>query len=113
MHDFWTATLGGNIIAPVSQPKQILDIGCGTGIWAVEVAEEYPHSQVYGIDLSPVQPMYVPENCDFGLENILNGSFFHDQKFDLIQSRMMFHGIADIQWPSYLAEIYRMTKPGG
>src|ERR1700732_2863099 len=113
MHEFWIATLGHNIIAPVINPRQILDIGCGTGGWAVDVAEDYPCSQVYGIDISPVQPAYVPYNCDFWLENVLNGSCFHDEKFDLIQSRMMVAGIPDWRWGKYVKEIWRMTKPGG
>jgi ubiquinone/menaquinone biosynthesis C-methylase UbiE len=113
MHEFWTVTLGHNILAPISKPRQILDIGCGTGVWAVEVAEEHPNCQIYGIDLSPVQPVYVPDNCDFWLENVLGGSCFHDEKFDLIQSRTMYDGIPDSRWGSYVAEMWRMTKPGG
>jgi len=101
------------IIAPVKDPKEILDIGCGTGLWAVEVADEYPQSQVQGIDISPVQPLYVPDNCSFILENFLSGSSFHDEKFDLIQSRCIGAGIADNKWSKYISEIWRITKPGG
>ncbi|KAL8766184.1 MAG: hypothetical protein Q9209_006949 [Squamulea sp. 1 TL-2023] len=37
---------GGNLhLAPLNNPKRILDIGTGTGIWAIEMAEQYPHSQ--------------------------------------------------------------------
>jgi ribosomal protein RSM22 (predicted rRNA methylase) len=28
--------------APVVDPQQILDIGTGTGIWAIDAAEDYP-----------------------------------------------------------------------
>lgn len=93
-------------------PKQILDIGCGTGIWAIEVAEEYTSSEVFGVDLAPLQDVYVPENCTFHLENVLNGSIFPDEKFDLIQSRCLGPGIPDRRWGDYIAEIWRMTKPG-
>lgn len=94
-------------------PKQILDIGCGTGIWAIEVAEEYTSSEVFGVDLAPLQDVYVPENCTFHLENVLNGSIFPDEKFDLIQSRCLGPGIPDRRWGDYIMEIWRMTKPGG
>lgn len=114
MHEFWTLLFNDRrIIAPIAKPKEILDIGCGTGIWAIEVAEEVPQSHVYGIDLSPVQPLFVPDNCDFILENILRGSSFHDEKFDLIQSRCMGAGIPDHKWRVFLQEIWRLTKPGG
>lgn len=51
---------GGNLylapLALVASPKRILDIGAGTGIWAIEIADQYPESTVIGTDLSPVQP---------------------------------------------------------
>jgi len=97
----------------MQNPKQILDIGCGTGIWAIEVADKFPGSQVYGIDISPVQPLYLPDNCHFHLENVLQGLSFHDEKFDLIQSRCLGASWPDRRWPGYVQEIYRMTKPGG
>jgi len=35
--------MGGQVcFAPVIDPKQILDIGTGTGIWAIDAGEEYP-----------------------------------------------------------------------
>lgn len=37
--------------APVEDPQHILDIGTGTGIWAIEVADKFPHSNVVGLDL--------------------------------------------------------------
>lgn len=114
MHEFWLSTFNNKlIIAPITQPKQILDIGCGTGIWAVAVADNHPDSQVYGIDISPVQPVFVPENCYFYIENVLEGSSFHDEKFDLIQSRCLGAGIPDDRWASYVREIWRITKSAG
>ncbi len=36
--------------------KRCLDIGTGTGIWAIDFADEYPDTTVIGTDLSPIQP---------------------------------------------------------
>ncbi|KAG4282237.1 hypothetical protein FPRO04_13358 [Fusarium proliferatum] len=36
--------------------KRILDVGTGTGIWAMDVADEHPEAEVLGVDLSPIQP---------------------------------------------------------
>lgn len=48
-------------LAPIVKPQRILDIGTGTGIWAIEMAEQYPEAAVIGTDLSPIQPeWYVP-----------------------------------------------------
>jgi SAM-dependent methyltransferase len=52
--------------APISNaPGRVLDVGTGTGIWAMDFADEYPNAEVIGIDLSPIQPSWVPTNCKF------------------------------------------------
>jgi len=38
-------------IAPLDDPKRILDIGTGTGIWAIEMADLHPTCRVIGTDL--------------------------------------------------------------
>jgi methylase of polypeptide subunit release factors len=32
-------------------PERILDVGTGTGIWAIDMAERYPSAEVLGLDL--------------------------------------------------------------
>ncbi|KAI0421367.1 tam domain protein [Xylaria grammica] len=61
---------GRNYFAPWSQeqpPRRILDLGTGTGMWAIEMAEEFESSMVVGTDLSPIQPDYVPPNVRMAL----------------------------------------------
>ena len=38
-------------LAPLDTPHRILDIGTGTGIWAVDMAYRYPCAEVTGTDL--------------------------------------------------------------
>ncbi len=45
-------------LAPLDNPRRILDIGTGTGIWAIQMADDYPDCTVIGTDLSPVQPSW-------------------------------------------------------
>ena len=52
-------------IAPIEEPKNVLDVGTGTGIWAMDVADDNPSTQITGIDLSPIQPTAVPPNLQF------------------------------------------------
>ena len=40
-------------------PKHILDIGTGTGMWAIEMADEFPEAEIVGTDLSPTQPSWL------------------------------------------------------
>ncbi|KAI1302007.1 hypothetical protein F5Y03DRAFT_214985 [Xylaria venustula] len=59
---------GKNYFAPWSQehpPKRILDLATGSGMWAMEMAEEFESAMVVGTDLSPIQPEYVPPNVHF------------------------------------------------
>jgi ubiquinone/menaquinone biosynthesis C-methylase UbiE len=48
--------------SPLDKPHRILDIGTGTGIWAIDMADQYPMAEVIGTDLSPIQPQWVPAN---------------------------------------------------
>ena len=45
-------------LAPLVSPEKVLDIGTGTGIWAIQMGDRYPESTVIGTDLSPVQPSW-------------------------------------------------------
>ena len=40
-------------LAPVPKDKllDVLDVGCGTGLWCIDVADENPQAQVLGFDL--------------------------------------------------------------
>ena len=57
-HAIFQRTLGGKLhLAPIPKDVQnVLDVGTGTGIWAIDFADEYPSARVIGTDLSPIQP---------------------------------------------------------
>lgn len=39
-HHIYRLLLGGDLhLAPIKDPKRVLDIGTGTGIWAIDFAE--------------------------------------------------------------------------
>jgi methylase of polypeptide subunit release factors len=64
-----------------------VDIGCGSGAWCIEVADEFPEANVCGMDLSPIQPNDVPDNCDFIVGDLTEGLDFDESLMDLVQSR--------------------------
>lgn len=48
---FRIAFNGKQFLSPVHDPDAILDVGCGTSIWPIEVAKAYPLAMVTGLDL--------------------------------------------------------------
>jgi ubiquinone/menaquinone biosynthesis C-methylase UbiE len=101
------------IFAPIGpNPQTIIDQGTGTGIWAMDVGDMYPSAKVIGTDLSPIQPTWVPPNVEFRVDDIEKTWVYADDTFDLVHDRLG-SGVAIKDWPAYLAEAYRTTKPGG
>lgn len=89
LHSMYRCHLGTNIIAPVPDPRSILDLGTGSGLWPLEVALEHPMSTVTGVDLFPVSTDFeVPTNCRFIIGDLTDGLHrFEDNSFDLVHSR--------------------------
>lgn len=56
-------------LAPIKTPQKILDVGTGSGIWAIDMADRYPSAQVTGMDIAAVQPHWVPPNCHFEIDD--------------------------------------------
>lgn len=46
-------------VSPVEKrvKMKVLDVGTGTGIWAIDFADTHPDSEVVGVDLSPIQSL--------------------------------------------------------
>ncbi|KAI5809429.1 S-adenosyl-L-methionine-dependent methyltransferase [Pyronema omphalodes] len=97
--------------APLSTPHRILDVGTGTGIWAIDMADKYPMAEVIGMDLSPIQPLWVPPNCKFEVDDAEKEWTYHSNYFDFIHVRNVSQGITN--WSKMMDEIYRCTTPGG
>lgn len=56
-HHIFKLLINGELhLCPLKSPQHILDLGTGTGIWAIEIADKFPSASVIGTDLSPVQP---------------------------------------------------------
>ena len=64
-----------------------MDVGTGSGLWVIEVADQFPDTHVYGIDLSPIQPTYIPPNAEFKVADLTEGLPFDDGSTDLVNSR--------------------------
>ncbi|KIN08553.1 hypothetical protein OIDMADRAFT_100291 [Oidiodendron maius Zn] len=88
-HHLFMLTFGALHIAPLpSSLHNVLDIGTGTGLWAIEFAQDYPMARVLGSDLSPIQPEFVPPNCTFEVSDA-EEPWTYTQKFDYIHGRAL------------------------
>jgi len=105
--------------AAVQPDHRILDIGCGTGTFAVAIKRWLPTVNVVGLDPDPkalarsqrkAMAAGVPIRFDQGFANALP---YADASFDRIFSSFMFHHLPQNAKLATLCEVRRVLKPGG
>ncbi|KAG9495479.1 hypothetical protein J7337_013728 [Fusarium musae] len=113
IHHWLTLMLDDKLfLAPIGDnPQKILDIGTGTGIWAINVADEYPSASVIGTDITPTQPSFVPPNVEFQIDDAQLEWTFEPESFDFIHIRYLQGTIAD--WDRLYGQMFKALKPGG
>ncbi|KAE8450362.1 hypothetical protein EG329_006436 [Mollisiaceae sp. DMI_Dod_QoI] len=110
-HHLFNLTFDGKLaLAPISNPHMVLDMGTGTGIWAMEYAIQNPSAVVLGTDLSAIQPLYVPPNCRFEVDDA-EDEWTYASKFDYIHGRAMFSCFKDPA--AVFKKAYDALQPGG
>ncbi|CCE28852.1 uncharacterized protein CPUR_02541 [Claviceps purpurea 20.1] len=113
-HHFLTILLDDQLfLAPLEKDKthRVLDVGTGSGIWAIEFADQFPNASVVGTDLSPCQPEWVPPNVCFEIDDATLEWTWNANHFDFIHMRYIVGGIGD--WTALFKEAYRCCAPGG
>jgi ubiquinone/menaquinone biosynthesis C-methylase UbiE len=113
----------GLYAVPLRNPRDILDVGTGTGRWAREMAQLFPRAKVVGLDITPPQSDEVastgvgfdlrPPNYSFVAGNLLEGLPFPDASFDFVHMRLLTFAIPADRWPFVIGELARVTRPGG
>lgn len=61
----------------------------------ITVGDKYPNATITGIDLSPIQPTFVPENVHFFVDDFEEEWVDPDNKFDFIHLRHTLHSVQD------------------
>jgi len=125
-HEMWKRFLGGKSgLYPVdadgliqeimnrqnSSAPFVMDLGSGSGIWAVEMAEQFPNASVLGIDLTESKPNSIPPNCRFITKDFLKGMEEYTGKFDVIQARLVIGHVTD--GVGFIRMLCDCLKPGG
>jgi arsenite methyltransferase len=110
------ATLWPNGSAPPA--AQVIELGCGPGFYAANLAKKFPHIFVVGVDRSENQLKWARQradteglrNCTFVRVNVLNLPFA-DAQFDVLVASRLFTVLPDCK--RAVAEMNRILKPGG
>src|SRR6266852_8529293 len=120
-HGNWHELRQRTIYLARMQPGDaVLDVGCGTGTLAMEVARRVGRAgRVAGVDPSPQQIARARSKAarrnlpiDFQI-GVIEQLAFPDQTFDVVLSTLMMHHLPAGLKRQGLAEIARVLKPGG
>jgi SAM-dependent methyltransferase len=112
-HHILKMCLDGGLTATIlpTSPQNIFDVGTGTGIWAIEMGDKYTSAQITGVDISPIQPLWVPPNVVFEIDDITKPWLRTKGSMDFIHIRNMVGSIRD--WKAVFAEALEYLRPGG
>src|SRR5579875_78129 len=118
-----TEVMGGLLpeLETLPATAQVLDLACGPGGWALELAFRYPDAEVIGVDRSPSTVAYANaqararglSNIHFAVMDVTQPLAFSDASFDLINARFLAGFMRPQDWPRLLTECRRLLKPGG
>jgi len=105
----------------LAQRSHILDIGCGPGEWALEIAQRFPESRVTGIDISDLMITYARytaeslhiTNVQFQVLDARQPLTLPDASFDLVNARFIVGFMSKARWPQLIGECFRLLRPGG
>lgn len=121
-HHLLKVALGRNYYPRLRQPRAILDIACGTGIWGIEMAQEFKRARVVcfdydrtAFDSSTAKRGLVglPPNFEFLVHDALQPFPFEAGSFDFTHLRFVGSFVARDRWPDLIAEMARFTRRGG
>ena len=99
--------------------QRLLDIGCGTGTFAVQLKQRFPNVEITGLDPDPKALARAKRKASRARLNVTFDLGYSDRlpyggrSFDHVSSSFMFHHLKREQKEPSLREVLRVLKPGG
>lgn len=101
--------------------RHILDVACGPGGWALDLAQQCPDIQVVGVDIDERMIEYANtmarasklDNALFRVMDATKPLAFPDGSFDLVNARFLVGFLTQEQWPPVIEELVRVCRSGG
>lgn len=102
-------------VSSCKTPGNILDYGCGNGLFYPLLKTLYPDARIFGADISAVALKQLQLNyAEFEGNTCIisdNTTTFADGFFDMVVSIEVMEHVDNLQ--AYSAEVFRLLKPGG
>src|ERR1043166_9160780 len=93
---------------------KVIDLGCGSGQWLIDMSSKYPLSTFIGIDINPMSFPSKPDNVAFLQHNLLDhpGIPFPDKTFDFVFLRNLALDVTS-SWTHVINEMVRVANSNG
>jgi SAM-dependent methyltransferase len=101
---------------PLDSFESILDFGCGCGRMLLWLEELGRMRALHGTDIDPEAVAWCREHIPYARLSVNEGDPplpFEDDTFDLIFNHSVFTHIDERRQDAWLAELHRVTRPGG
>ncbi len=98
----------------------VLDVGCGPGTWALDVAYQYPEMEVVGIDISKTHIEYASararsqgrQNISFEMIDAFDTGYA-EMSFDVVHLRFAAGWVPGASWPALFSHLHHILDRGG
>ncbi|KAA1472014.1 S-adenosyl-L-methionine-dependent methyltransferase [Dentipellis sp. KUC8613] len=97
--------------APLDNPQKILEVGSGSGAWAIQAAQMYPDAEIVAADMTSLPPRPLPKNLRFQKLNILDPFPFQPEEFDAVHFRLVLFHLPNAR--DVVRRAAQLLKPGG